>query len=99
MDPAHRRSVTAHSRQLETAARTVNRLGVCLHWGWLRDEVYLDPLDLVGAGPVRLLPFLAPGGAARGSTGPRSPPARPAAVLPYAAWLARLPPDFIGPRL
>ncbi|WP_109507402.1 M23 family metallopeptidase [Nocardioides speluncae] len=31
---------------------------VCLHWGWLRGEVYLDPLDLVGAGPVRLLPFL-----------------------------------------
>ena len=30
---------------------------VCLHWGWLRDEVYLDPLLLVGAGPVRLLPL------------------------------------------
>ncbi|MBS44897.1 MAG: peptidase M23 [Nocardioides sp.] len=29
----------------------------CLHWGWLRGEVYLDPLDLVGAGPVRLLPL------------------------------------------
>lgn len=32
---------------------------VCLHWGWIRGEVYLDPLLLVGAGPVRLLP---PGG-------------------------------------
>ncbi len=31
----------------------------CLHWGWLRDEVYLDPLLLVGAGPVRLLPLAA----------------------------------------
>lgn len=29
----------------------------CLHWGWRRGEVYLDPLDLVGAGPVRLLPL------------------------------------------
>jgi len=71
----------------------------CLHWGWLRGEVYLDPLDLVGAGPVRLLPFLAPGGTVRGSAAPRSPPARPAVVPPYAVWLARLPPDFIGPRL
>ena len=24
---------------------------VCLHWGWLRGPTYLDPLDLVGAGP------------------------------------------------
>ena len=30
---------------------------VCLHWGWLRGETYLDPLDLVGGGPVRLLPL------------------------------------------
>lgn len=29
----------------------------CLHWGWLEGETYLDPLDLVGAGPVRLLPL------------------------------------------
>ena len=29
----------------------------CLHWGWIRGETYLDPLDLVGAGPVRLLPL------------------------------------------
>ena len=28
----------------------------CLHWGWLRGVTYLDPLLLVGAGPVRLLP-------------------------------------------
>ena len=28
----------------------------CLHWGLLRGETYLDPLTLVGAGPVRLLP-------------------------------------------
>ncbi|MGH3414650.1 MAG: murein hydrolase activator EnvC family protein [Marmoricola sp.] len=29
----------------------------CLHWGLLRGETYLDPLTLVGAGPVRLLPM------------------------------------------
>ncbi len=31
----------------------------CLHWGWLRGETYLDPLRLVGPGPVRLLPLWA----------------------------------------
>ena len=52
----------------------------CLHWGWRRGEVYLDPLDLVGAGPVRLLPLagLPPGPAAA----VWAPP-----PLPYAAWL------------
>jgi murein DD-endopeptidase MepM/ murein hydrolase activator NlpD len=29
----------------------------CLHWGWKQDDTYLDPLRLVGAGPVRLLPL------------------------------------------
>ncbi len=29
---------------------------VCLHWGLLRGRVYLNPLLLVGGGPVRLLP-------------------------------------------
>ena len=29
----------------------------CLHWGWVDGETYLDPLRLVGAGPVRLLPL------------------------------------------
>jgi len=30
---------------------------VCLHWGWIRGDTYLDPLLLVGGGPVRLLPL------------------------------------------
>lgn len=30
---------------------------VCLHWGWIRGDVYLDPLRLVGLGPLRLLPL------------------------------------------
>ena len=30
----------------------------CLHWGWIQGaSTYLDPLRLVGAGPVRLLPL------------------------------------------
>ena len=29
----------------------------CLHWGLLQSETYLDPLSLVGAGPIRLLPL------------------------------------------
>ena len=37
----------------------------CLHWGLLRGEAYLDPLVLVGAGPIRLLPL-------EGTTGPTS---------------------------
>ncbi|HEY3753505.1 MAG TPA: M23 family peptidase, partial [Pseudonocardiaceae bacterium] len=31
--------------------------GVCLHWGVHRQDVYLDPLQLVGSGHVRLLPW------------------------------------------
>ena len=29
----------------------------CLHWGLIEDETYLDPLTLLGGGPVRLLPL------------------------------------------
>jgi murein DD-endopeptidase MepM/ murein hydrolase activator NlpD len=31
--------------------------GACLHWGWISGEEYLDPLRLIGAAPVRLLPL------------------------------------------
>jgi murein DD-endopeptidase MepM/ murein hydrolase activator NlpD len=46
----------------------------CLHWGLLEGGTYLDPLTLVGGGPVRLLPMFAG--------------AQPAALagLPPAAW-------------
>jgi murein DD-endopeptidase MepM/ murein hydrolase activator NlpD len=52
----------------------------CLHWGWIRnvDDVYLDPLDLVGAGEIRLLPLW------------RDTPvttAPSALAPPYARWL------------
>ncbi len=52
---------------------------VCLHWGWLRGQTYLDPLRLVGAGPIRLLPLW------RDDPVVRSPGARPLR-LPYAGW-------------
>ena len=35
----------------------------CLHWGLIRGTTYLDPLTLVGSGPVRLLPWLDGAGA------------------------------------
>lgn len=54
----------------------------CLHWGWLRGEVYLDPLSLVGARPVRLVP---PGGLA---TGPPAGPAGPDLGAPASAGAA-----------
>lgn len=38
---------------------------VCLHWGWLRGDVYLDPLQLVGVRPVRLLPLWGAGAGLR----------------------------------
>ena len=39
----------------------------CLHWGWIEGETYLDPLRLVGAGAVRLLPLWRDDPLARGS--------------------------------
>ena len=53
---------------------------VCLHWGWIEGSTYLDPLLLVGAGPVRLLPLWrdAP---VTVTPRPWAPP-----PLPYAGW-------------
>ncbi len=45
----------------------------CLHWGWLRDDTYLDPLRLVGGGPVRLLPL-------------DGMPVSTGSTTPYAGW-------------
>ncbi len=75
----------------------------CLHWGWIHGETYLDPLTIVGAAPVRLLPLhgsLEPSGpdGADGSLAGEVPesrrqPARPApalgsTLLPVAAPVA-----------
>jgi murein DD-endopeptidase MepM/ murein hydrolase activator NlpD len=44
--------------------RTGSHCGLlpCLHWGLRRGTAYLDPLSLVGAGRVRLLPLYPPDG-------------------------------------
>jgi murein DD-endopeptidase MepM/ murein hydrolase activator NlpD len=55
----------------------------CLHWGWLRGDTYLDPLLLVGAGPIRLLPLWLPVPQPSPGRGWRPP------ALPYAGLLAR----------
>lgn len=54
----------------------------CLHWGWIEGaETYLDPLRLVGAGPVRLLPLWRD----EPVTAADAPAWRPVRH-PYAAW-------------
>jgi murein DD-endopeptidase MepM/ murein hydrolase activator NlpD len=63
----------------------------CLHWGWLRGEQYLDPLDLVGAGPVRLLPLWRDSPVpAPAAVAARAGPPGWAPPLPYAPWLPLL---------
>jgi murein DD-endopeptidase MepM/ murein hydrolase activator NlpD len=63
-------SATVHVGEQVTAGQSLGTLELfgshcfpraCLHWGLLEGEVYLDPLDLVGAAPVRLLPLGPPG--------------------------------------
>jgi murein DD-endopeptidase MepM/ murein hydrolase activator NlpD len=51
----------------------------CLHWGWIEGaDSYLDPLRLVGAGPVRLLPLWT------------DDPVSRVNALPYLAWRSPL---------
>ena len=89
------------------AGDRIGRLGIlgshclpraCLHWGLLEGDRYLDPLTLVGAGPVRLLPWLTGSGpgtlhtdaAAAASPGHHLAPAGPVPALPgwrpVGAW-------------
>jgi murein DD-endopeptidase MepM/ murein hydrolase activator NlpD len=58
----------------------------CLHWGWIEGETYLDPLRLVGAGPVRLLPLWRDEPVNGSVTAPqwRAPP------RPYEVWRSPL---------
>lgn len=53
----------------------------CLHWGLIRGDTYLDPLSLVGGGPIRLLPLW--------RDAPVSPRAD-AAAEPAIPWLSAL---------
>ncbi len=77
---------TAHVGDHVTAGGMIGRLSVpfshcfpsaCLHWGWLRGDIYLDPLELVASiGPVRLLPLWRD----------RPVPPPPAAAPPPLGW-------------
>lgn len=66
-------------------------VAACLHWGLRRGEDYLDPVRLVDAGPVRLLPRDDPGArpAPLAVTGSALPAAAPAPGLTPAAGAAR----------
>lgn len=62
-------------------------VSACLHWGLKRGEVYLDPLLLLGQGPVRLLPRYGDS-----ASGPGLDPARASPAGPVAAGLFGLVP-------
>jgi hypothetical protein len=51
-------------------------VAACLHWGLRRGADYLDPLALLGLGPVRLLPVdgLTPAAAAPAGSPAGMPP-------------------------
>ncbi len=67
----------------------------CLHWGLIEDETYLDPLSLVGAGPVRLLPLFSEHPAAVPSA--RTPvPVTPSARLPRPGGVLGGRPGAVG---
>ena len=64
----------------------------CLHWGWRRGDTYLDPLLLVGGGPVVLLPLWSDAPVQRVPM-PSPAPFEPrigALPLPYTAFLFHL---------
>lgn len=94
--------VTARVRRGDPVGRgamigTLERLSshcfprACLHWGLRRGNTYLDPLTLVGAGPVRLLPL---GGAPAGQV------STPASVYPPANLEQQsLPPTPVIPQV
>src|SRR5680860_551189 len=60
----------------------------CLHWGLLEGDTYLNPLTLVGARPVRLLPLYSKLASPEGSSpeGLGVPALRPDRPSPLAGW-------------
>jgi murein DD-endopeptidase MepM/ murein hydrolase activator NlpD len=58
----------------------------CLHWGWIEGETYLDPLELVGGGPVRLLPLWRDRPTGTLPDEPVAPVAPSGTASPYDAW-------------
>jgi len=67
----------------------------CLHWGLLEGDTYLNPLALLGAGPVRLLPLYSDLPAMEG-IGPKGISPKGIGVL---AMHRDLPAPFIGSEL
>lgn len=68
----------------------------CLHWGLIEGETYLDPLSLVGAAPVRLLPLVQVRADGTDScTVPTVPPGQSITVptVSRCQWLRLLPND------
>jgi hypothetical protein len=45
--------------RVSTAADDCGPPGSCLHWGAIRDGTYIDPMSLLGAPTIRLLPIWA----------------------------------------
>ena len=99
-------SATVHVGEHVRAGQAIGQLALigghclpraCLHWGLLRGDTYMDPLSLVGAGPVRLLPLPAgprqsavvagagPVGSAPGAVDDQADPPTPDAVPPRLA--------------
>lgn len=74
--------------------------GACLHWGWLRGSRYLDPLRLVGGGPVRLLPLWRDEPVPSGTV-PRLPYAAvwPDRLAALAGLLPRLPVEGLAEQI
>jgi murein DD-endopeptidase MepM/ murein hydrolase activator NlpD len=98
-EPVH---PTVDVGEIVTAGDVIGRLATagghclpetCLHWGLLRGDSYLDPLLLLGGGPVRLLP-LSGSGLPPGTTLARSKLTRPATLAQSdaasAGWSADL---------
>ncbi len=71
-------------------------VAACLHWGLVRGQDYLDPLWVLGGGPVRLLPFWNVPGSASNAMQPNGMllPVRPRAVEPTATP----PASAVAPR-
>ncbi|HEY7483734.1 MAG TPA: M23 family metallopeptidase [Streptosporangiaceae bacterium] len=69
---------------------------LCLHWGLRRGLAYLDPLWLLGRGPIRLLPvWESPGSYGLGNAARAAPPAGapPVNSPPAGSPSASAPPD------
>jgi len=92
--------------QLVAAGEPIGRLDAghagcpveaCLHWGLKRGEEYLDPLALLAAGPVRLLPLGGGPAASRPAAGPAAPPSPSASPPPLVVAAEPEPGGGWGP--